>query len=87
MVVSKYLTSTTPLVVNVTNFAGNGTAQVWQLNATNTISQLANLTYSKRLGADDGAHSQHHPAGSSAQFLAKPHLRRAEGRTDSSHFR
>jgi hypothetical protein len=46
MVVSKYLTGTTPLVVNVTNFLGNGTAQVWQVNASNVIAQLSNLTYS-----------------------------------------
>jgi hypothetical protein len=45
-VVSKYLTGTTPLVLNVTNFLGNGTAQVWQLNASNVIAQLGNLTYS-----------------------------------------
>ncbi len=46
MVVSKILTGTTPLAINVTNFTGNGTAQLWQLNASNTISPLANLTYS-----------------------------------------
>jgi hypothetical protein len=46
MVVSKYLTGTTPLVLNVTNFPGNGTAQVWQLNASNVIASLGNLTYS-----------------------------------------
>jgi hypothetical protein len=46
MVVSKYLTGTTPLAVNVTNFLGNGTAQVWQLNASNVIAHLGNLTYS-----------------------------------------
>jgi hypothetical protein len=46
MVVNKYLTGTTPLVVNVTNFLGDGTAQVWQLNASNEIARLDNLTYS-----------------------------------------
>jgi hypothetical protein len=45
MVVSKYLTGTTPLVINVTNFTGNGTAQVWQLNASNVIAQLPSLAY------------------------------------------
>jgi hypothetical protein len=45
MVVSKYLTGTTPLVINVTNFTGSGTAQVWQLNASNVIAQLPGLAY------------------------------------------
>lgn len=47
MVVNKYLSGATPLVINVTNFLGNGTAQVWQLNASNVIAQLPALTYSK----------------------------------------
>jgi hypothetical protein len=46
MVVNKNLTGPTPLVVNITNFVGNGTAQGWQLNASNVIAQLGNLTYS-----------------------------------------
>jgi hypothetical protein len=46
MVVSKYLTGTTPLIINVTNFTGNGTAQVWQLNSSNVIAQLSGLPYS-----------------------------------------
>ncbi len=46
MVVSKYLTGTTPLAVNLTNFLGNGTAQVWQLNASNVIARLGDLTWS-----------------------------------------
>ncbi len=46
MVVSKYLTGTAPLVINATNFIGAGTAQVWQLNSTNVITQLGNLPYS-----------------------------------------
>jgi len=46
MVVSKYLTGTTPLIINVTNYTGSGAAQVWQLNASNVISRLANLNYS-----------------------------------------
>jgi hypothetical protein len=40
------LTGTTPLAVNLTNFLGNGTAQVWQLNASNVIARLGNLTWS-----------------------------------------
>jgi hypothetical protein len=45
MVVNKYLTGNTPLVVNLTNYTGSGSAQVWQLN-NGAISQLTNLTYS-----------------------------------------
>jgi hypothetical protein len=46
MVVSKYLTGTAPIVLNVTNFTGNGTAQVWQLNSSNAIAPLSALPYS-----------------------------------------
>jgi len=46
MVVSKYLTGTAPIVFNVTNFAGSGVAQVWQLNSSNVIAQLGSLPYS-----------------------------------------
>jgi hypothetical protein len=46
MVVSKYLTGTSPIVINVTNFTGNGTAQVWQVNPSNVIAQLSTLPYS-----------------------------------------
>jgi hypothetical protein len=49
MVVSKYLTGTTPITINVTNFTGAGTAQVWQLNASNVIAQLPNLNYAAGL--------------------------------------
>jgi hypothetical protein len=46
MVVNKYLTGVTPVVINLTNYVGSGTAQVWQLNYTEVITQLANLPYS-----------------------------------------
>jgi hypothetical protein len=45
MVVNKYLTGMSPLVINVTNFIGNGTAQAWQINSSNVIAQLPNLNY------------------------------------------
>jgi hypothetical protein len=45
MVVNKLLTGATPLVINVTNFIGAGTSQVWQLNSSNVIAQLPDLTY------------------------------------------
>jgi hypothetical protein len=43
MAVNKYLTGYTPLVINLTNYTGSGTAQVWQLNSSNVIAQLGNL--------------------------------------------
>jgi hypothetical protein len=46
MVINKYLTGNTPVVVNLTNFIGSGTAQNWQLNASQVITQLPNLPYS-----------------------------------------
>jgi len=43
MVVSKFLTGTSPIFVNVTNFTGTGTAHVWQLNSSNVIAQLSDV--------------------------------------------
>ena len=48
MVVNKYLTGTTPVVINLTNYTGSGSAQVWQLNA-GAISQLSSVPYSTGL--------------------------------------
>jgi len=45
MVINKTLTGYTPLSLNVTNFANSGTAQAWQLTASNVISQLAGVPY------------------------------------------
>jgi uncharacterized protein YvpB len=44
MAVNKYLTGNTPLVINLTNYTGSGSAQVWQLN-NGAISHLSNLSY------------------------------------------
>ncbi|CAN5667055.1 glycoside hydrolase family 44 protein [soil metagenome] len=46
MVISKYLSGNTPTTINLANFAQNGTAQVWQLSATNTISRLSDINFS-----------------------------------------
>ena len=46
MVINKTLTGFTPLALNVTNFANSGTAQMWQLNASNVITRLADVPYS-----------------------------------------
>jgi hypothetical protein len=45
MVVNKTLTGLTPLALNVTNFANSGTAQAWQLTASNFITRLADIAY------------------------------------------
>ena len=46
MVVSKYLSGSTPVNVALNNFAGSGAAQVYQLAASNAITRLADLGYS-----------------------------------------
>jgi hypothetical protein len=45
MVISKYLSGDTPVNFSLANFPGTGLAQRWQLTASNTITQLSNLTY------------------------------------------
>ncbi len=45
MVVNKVLSGSTPLQLNVTNFANSGVAQAWQLTASNAIVPLAPLPY------------------------------------------
>ena len=45
MAVNKYLTGTTSLAINLTNFSAGGPVQVWQLNASNVIARLPNLTF------------------------------------------
>jgi len=46
MVISKYLSGSTPATINLENFASAGTAQVWQLTSTNTINHLSDITFS-----------------------------------------
>ena len=46
MVINKYLSGSTPVTVNLANFSGNGSGQVWQLTAANTITRLADAAYS-----------------------------------------
>ncbi len=41
IVISKYLSGNTAVTINLANFAHNGTAQVWQLTAANSINRLA----------------------------------------------
>jgi len=43
--ISKYLSGTTSAAFNLANFPHNGTAQVWQLTAANTINHLGDVNF------------------------------------------
>jgi hypothetical protein len=43
MIISKYLSSSTPATINLSGFQPGGTAQVWQLTAANTINRLPDI--------------------------------------------
>jgi len=45
MVISKYLSGTTPVSIAINNFSGSGTAQVYQLAAANLINRLSDLSF------------------------------------------
>ena len=45
MVISKYLSGSTPVSIALSNFAGTGTAQVYQLTASNAINRLTDLSF------------------------------------------
>jgi len=46
MVINKYLSGNTPVSIALNNFAGNGTAQVYQLTSSNAITRLTDLSFS-----------------------------------------
>jgi PKD repeat protein len=46
MVISKVLSGSTPVTVNVANFSAGSSAQVWQLTSSNAIAPLSDLTVS-----------------------------------------
>jgi PKD repeat protein len=46
MVISKYLSGTTPVSIALSNFASTGTAQVYQLTSSNVINRLSDLSFS-----------------------------------------
>ncbi len=46
MVISKYLSGTTAVTLNLANFTSTGTAQVWQLTSANAINRLSDITVS-----------------------------------------
>jgi len=43
MVINKDLSASAPVTINLANFAGTGTAQVWQLTSANQISRLGDV--------------------------------------------
>jgi PKD repeat protein len=45
MLISKYLSGTTPVSLALNNFAGDGTAQVYQLTSANAITRLTDLAF------------------------------------------
>ena len=45
MLVGKQLSGETPVTVNLSNFTGAGSAQVWQLTSANVITRLNDLAY------------------------------------------
>jgi PKD repeat protein len=46
MVISKVLSGSTPVTVNIANFAAGSSAQAWQLTASNAITHLADVAVS-----------------------------------------
>ncbi|HET7780141.1 MAG TPA: glycoside hydrolase family 44 protein, partial [Rudaea sp.] len=46
MVISKVLSGSTPVTVNLANFAAAGTAQAWQLTSANAITRLSDINFS-----------------------------------------
>jgi len=45
MVISKVLSGSTPVTVNLANFAAAGVAQAWQLTSTNAITRLTDVSF------------------------------------------
>jgi len=45
MVISKVLSGSTPVTVNLANFAASGVAQAWQLTSANVITRLADVNF------------------------------------------
>jgi cellulose 1,4-beta-cellobiosidase len=63
MVISKYLSGTTPATINIAGFTPGGPAHRWQLTSTNAITQLSDLTVT------GGAISDTLPAGSITLYV------------------
>jgi len=52
MVISKVLSGSTPVTVNLANFAASGVAQAWQLTSANAITRLADVNFAGSTFAD-----------------------------------
>ena len=70
MVVSKALTGSTPVTVNLSGFSPRSPAQVWQLDGGNSIRRLADLTFA------GSSFSQSVPAQSITLFVVPPRGKR-----------
>lgn len=46
MVISKVLSGSTPVTLNLANFAATGSAQAWQLTSANAITRLSDIAFS-----------------------------------------
>jgi alpha-L-arabinofuranosidase len=52
MVINKVLKATTPVTLNLANFAASGSAQVYRLTATNVIQNLPNISWANGVLSD-----------------------------------
>ena len=57
MVISKYLSGTTPVSIGISNFSASGTAQVYQLTAANLINRLSDLSFTSTVNLTLPPHS------------------------------
>ena len=71
MVVNKFLTGATPLVINVTNFTGAGVAQAWQTQRQQRDRPTAQFELHQRRIPDDSASPKRHAFRSGAQPNAR----------------
>ena len=72
MVINKYLTGSTPVTLSLGNFTGNGTAQVWQLTASNTISAPGGHQLFRLDAEPDGAAAERDHAGAGGRVGKQP---------------
>ena len=57
MIINKHLTNAALANLNISNFASNGQAQVWQLTSANAITRLSDLNFSSSLNINVPAQS------------------------------
>ncbi|MFN7137774.1 MAG: glycoside hydrolase family 44 protein [Limisphaerales bacterium] len=68
MVINKQLAGMQPVTVSFTNFLSTGSGEVWQLNSSNVIAQLPDITFTGTF------FEQMLPAQSITLFVIQPHL-------------